>query len=89
MLRRIVLAAALAGVLAGILLTAIQQIEVIPILLEAEGYEAAATTIDATAQRDEWQPENGWQRTLSTAIANAAFWLSLGSLLGHFFKKMA
>ena len=42
MLRRIVLAAALAGVLAGILLTAIQQIEVIPILLEAEGYEAAA-----------------------------------------------
>jgi predicted cobalt transporter CbtA len=48
MLRRIVLAAALAGVLAGILLTAIQQIEVIPILLEAEGYEAAATTIDAT-----------------------------------------
>ncbi len=84
-LRRIVLAAALAGVLAGILLTAIQQIEVIPILLEAEGYEVVATGIDATAQRDEWQPENGWQRT----FANAAFWLSLGSLLGHFFKKMA
>ena len=78
-LRRIVLAAALAGMLAGILLTAIQQIEVIPILLEAEGYETAATAIDATAQRDEWQPENGWQRTLSTAIANVV--MAVGSAL--------
>ncbi|MDQ3998017.1 MAG: CbtA family protein, partial [Gemmatimonadota bacterium] len=26
---------------------------------------------------------------VATAIANAAFWLSLSSLLGHFFKKMA
>jgi predicted cobalt transporter CbtA len=26
---------------------------------------------------------------VATAIANAAFWLSLGSLLRHFFKKMA
>jgi cobalt transporter subunit CbtA len=81
-LRRIVLAAALAGVLAGVVLTAIQQIEVIPILLEAEGYEVVATGIDATAQRDEWQPENGWQRTLSTAIANIVMAIGFALLLG-------
>lgn len=82
MLRRIVLAAALAGLLAGVLFTAIQQIQVIPILLEAEGYEAVATGIDTTAQRNEWQPENGWQRTLSTAITNLVVAIGFALLLG-------
>ena len=41
--KRITATALLAGVLAGLLLTAVQRIQVIPILLQAEVYEDAAS----------------------------------------------
>ena len=45
--KRIVSVAALAGVLAGLLLTGVQQIQMSPIILKAEVYEDAATAAAA------------------------------------------
>lgn len=95
--KRIVVAAALAGLLAGMLLTAVQQIQVIPLLLEAEMYEEAAvaslpshshasTGHDARNEHEReyqaWQPANGWERTLSAAVANIVLAIGFGLLLG-------
>jgi cobalt transporter subunit CbtA len=40
--KRILFAAVLAGLIAGLLLTAVQQLQVVPVILEAERYERAA-----------------------------------------------
>lgn len=95
--KRIVVAAALAGLPAGMLLTAIQQIQVVPLLLEAEMYEEAAVaalpshshgSTGREAQNGHereyqaWQPANGWERTLSAAVANVVLAIGLALLLG-------
>ena len=52
MFRRIVFSAVLAGVVAGILLTGIQQLRVAPIIAEAETYETAGPAEEAPAPAD-------------------------------------
>ncbi|MBI3772651.1 MAG: CbtA family protein [Gammaproteobacteria bacterium] len=86
--RGMVKVAALAGILAGLLLTLIQQIQIIPLIHEAERYEHPESTVDhanhnhATGhEHGEWQPENGWQRTLSTTGANIVVALGFALLL--------
>lgn len=49
MFKRIVFSAALAGVVAGVLLTGIQQLQVAPIIVEAETYEADGSEGEAEA----------------------------------------
>ena len=90
-LKRIVSAAALAGLVAGLLLTAVQHIQVIPLILQAEVYEQAAEAkshshAEATAatHHDEegWTPADGWERTFFTALSNVAVALGFALLLG-------
>lgn len=88
--KKIVSVAALAGLLAGLLLTAVQQIQVVPLILDAETHEQATETanpakrINAPAEHEHgaWQPENGWERDLFTASANIVVALGFALLLG-------
>ncbi|TSA49423.1 MAG: hypothetical protein D4R48_03425 [Nitrosomonadales bacterium] len=93
--KRIISAAVLAGMLAGLLLTAVQQIQVSQLILKAEAYEDAASTAavsqsaDAYSsaenmhhEQDAWQPATGVERTLLTALANINLGVGFGLLLG-------
>ncbi len=85
--RELVIAALWTGLLAGLLLTAIQQIQVIPSLLQAEVYEknahaAITSTTEHVHEYHNWQPENGWERTFFTAIANISLGVGFALLLG-------
>ncbi len=83
--RELVTAALWTGLLAGLLLTAIQQIEVIPTLHKAEVYEEMATALthkDDSHQANEWRPENGLKRTLFTAMANISLGVGFALLMG-------
>lgn len=87
--------AALVGLLVGLLLTLVQQLQVMPLLLEAEQYEQAAghqlsaehdhAAADHGHEHGGWQPAEGWERTLFTAGANIVvafgFTLLLGALV--------
>lgn len=84
MVSRIFLAAILAGVLAGLFLTGIQRLAVVPMILEAETYESAgpAHARDGHAHEGEaWAPENGAERTFYTALANVLMAVGFGLLL--------
>lgn len=85
MIGRIVLAALIAGMAAGLLYGGVQHLRTTPLILAAEVFETApahdhaamATTTTQEAaipehehSEDEWAPANGWQRTLSTTIAS-------------------
>ncbi len=82
--RELVIAALWTGLLAGLLLTAVQQIQVIPTLLQAEVYEEAVTVANAANSHEhrDWQPENGWERTLYTAVANISLGVGFALLIG-------
>lgn len=90
--RQLVIAALWAGLLAGLLLTAVQSLQVIPVLLQAEVYEhqsSAGTSFprehgghDGHATRAAWQPQDGWQRTFFTAVANTGLAIGFALLLG-------
>ena len=100
--RRIVAAALLTGILAGLLLTAVQRIQVVPILLQAEVYEDGAA-IEAASVRQAhvtaaeerhhadgsehhhahaWKPARGWERTFYTALSNVSLAVGFALLLG-------
>ena len=94
MIGRVVLAALLAGIAAGIILGAIQHVRITPLILEAEKYETAGAAQLATeassaalAEHDHgggWEPAGGLQRTLfttgSSAMAGAGFALLLAGV---------
>jgi len=88
MFRRILFAAALAGLIGGVFATAAQSLRVIPIILEAETYETAAvldhdpshaTTADSDA--DEWAPGDGVERTAFTLVTNVLAGIGFALLL--------
>ena len=88
MFARILSAAALAGVLSGLLLTALQQIAIAPLLREAEAREVAAA---AKAAHDSapiqpahaaWTPQGKFERVGATALANVLLATGFGLLLG-------
>ena len=86
--QRIAATALLAGILAGLLLTAVQRIQVIPILQQAELFEDAAYAHTHAATEDAhqhdaeaWKPENGWERTFYTAVANVSLAIGFALLL--------
>jgi cobalt transporter subunit CbtA len=93
---RIVSTAVAAGLLAGLVLTAVQMVQVTPIILQAEAYEDAApaappahahpaqTAAHEHAHEHEhagWKPENGVERTLFTVLANATMGIAYSLLL--------
>ena len=71
MIARIIIAAALAGLVAGMAAAAIQQVRVTPLIHAAEKYEQAEAA-DATQQHDAaaWEPAGGLERTLYTVAAD-------------------
>lgn len=86
-------AAALSALLAGVLLTLVQQFQVIPAIAEAETYEQGAAHSHSHSEghsdghahgHDEtaWAPQSGLQRTLLTAAANVVIALGFALLLG-------
>lgn len=83
--RSIVFVAALAGLIVGIFVTVLHEIGTVPIILEAETYERAGNAPAATADAhshdaagaaehqhdaEEWAPEDGFERTAGTLLAN-------------------
>ena len=78
MFRRIVSSAALAGVCSGLLLTAIQHVEVTPLLRKAEVYEDTSVALAKSAREHlssgpahaAWAPTTGAERLLATAVSN-------------------
>jgi cobalt transporter subunit CbtA len=87
---RIVSTAVAAGLLAGLALTAVQMVQVAPIILQAETYEHAAPVVhahaDAAAHEHHhdhaaWKPEDGVERTLYTVLANVTMGVACGLLL--------
>ncbi len=95
MFNRILLSAGMAGILAALALTGAQAIWVTPLILQAEEYEDAAHVAtaehhahgEAEHHHDEaaWQPENGWQRTLSTAASNSLMSIGFALMLCGFY----
>jgi cobalt transporter subunit CbtA len=67
MLRATLRAAALAGIVAGVLLTALQAWSVAPLIRDAERIEQAAGHDEA---HDAWQPGSDTTRVAATAVAN-------------------
>lgn len=66
MIRRVVLAAVLAGIAAGLVMSAIQHWRVTPLILQAESFEAAHENGDDHA----WAPADGIERTAFTVLFN-------------------
>ena len=87
--KRILSVTALAGLLAGSVLTAIEQACIVPIILEAEVHENAAAQTSApralTASshgHEAWRPVEGWERTFLTLVANIVMAVGFALLLG-------
>lgn len=94
MFRRIVFSACLAGLVAGIALTAIQQLQVAPIILEAETYEVAEPEAATQTHADGsnhvhggWSPEDGLERTFWTGVANVGMGIGFALLLAAAFSR--
>lgn len=87
MFKHIMFSAALAGSVAALLLSLLQIFWVTPLILQAETYETAAEAVfhepTAIHVHDEtaWQPEDGWQRTLSTAGSNVVMAVGFALML--------
>jgi cobalt transporter subunit CbtA len=96
MIGRVVLAALLAGIAAGFIMGAIQHVRITPLILEAEKYEDAMPAHDHGAaqtsesgqavantqpEKEEWQPENGLQRTALTTLASIMAGAGFAALL--------
>jgi cobalt transporter subunit CbtA len=85
--RQIVLAAALAGLIAGLCVTVAQGLRVTPLIYTAETYEeAAAHAAGAHTHEDEaWAPAAGAERVGFTALANVVTGVGFALLLAAAF----
>ena len=99
MLKQIFYPGLLAGVVAGLFIFAAQQIKLVPLILEAEKFENAAsaghTHLPATAPkeaqtpapaeaahgRDEWAPDDGFERTAFSLLSNVITAIGFGLVL--------
>ncbi|WP_196259363.1 CbtA family protein [Pelagibacterium limicola] len=79
MFRNLFLAALLAAFCAGLVTSAFQFTRLVPLILEAEQYEGEAHAHDHAHEdegvahshdEDEWMPEDGFERTAYTVLAN-------------------
>ncbi|WP_434771426.1 CbtA family protein [Pseudomonas entomophila] len=94
MITRIARTAAFSGLLAALLLTALQSLMVTPLILKAETYEHAEPHVHATESampahahdEDAWSPEEGWQRVLSTTGGNLVVAVGFALLLAGLYS---
>jgi len=90
--RNIVFSAAVVGIIAGTLYGVFQQIQINPIIYAAEVYEVTGSS-DAIAleshdhadghshNHEAWAPEQGFERMLSTLVANILVAMAFSILL--------
>lgn len=95
MLRRVLAVGLIAGLVAGIAVTAVQQMQVVPLILAAEVFESAdpAHRHDAAPHdhapgaaahshdSEAWAPQDGLERTLFTLLANVVAGVGYGAIL--------
>lgn len=86
--RTIVFAAALAGLLGGLLLTVLQQFGTVPLIVQAEQFEQAEPAVPAAPgghahHHDEaaWVPQDGLERNGYTLVANIVTGVAFALLL--------
>ena len=89
--RNIVLAAVIAGLLSGLMLTVMQSFATVPLIVQAETFEGAGAEAghshDAAAPADHhddaeaWMPADGAERFLYTAAANMLAGIGFALLL--------
>jgi len=92
-----VFSAALAGLIVGVLVTALQRVGTVPLILRAEVYERqaeaaghqhAATAPETASPHEQavaWEPADGFERTAYTALFNVIDWIGFGLLLNGAF----
>jgi cobalt transporter subunit CbtA len=100
MFARIFTSAAIAGLVTGLLWSLLQQVWAVPLILEAEVYEAAASASAPEASTPEaspgeaeghehdaasWEPEDGTERVFYTAIGNVILAIGYGLVLAACF----
>jgi cobalt transporter subunit CbtA len=84
---RVLLAALLAGIAAGLIMSAIQHVKLTPLILAAEKYETGGATAHQhgtepqPAPEGAWAPQNGFERTLYTTLASIIAGAGFASLL--------
>ena len=99
MIKRIAQTAGFSGLLAALLLTLLQSFWVAPLILQAETFEnaPAATEVHehasgATAHSHDaeaWEPEDGWQRVLSTTGGNLVVAVGFALMLAGLYTLRA
>lgn len=89
MIKKILLAAFISGIVAGLPLTVIQEWVVTPLILEAETYEVELHVGDHAETEDTWAPSDGLERSLFTALSNigAGIGFSLLIIIGLIFHS--
>jgi len=83
MFRRIFLTALIAGAAAGLFAAGVQRIKIIPLIEQAEFYEAGeAHGVDAgTSLAEAWRPQAGLERAAYTALADVLAGIGFAFLL--------
>lgn len=101
MIKRIAQTAGFTGLLAALLLTLLQSFWVAPLILEAETYEKApaaqhedvhehaAGTAAHSHGAEAWEPEDGWQRVLSTTGGNLVVAVGFALMLAGLYTLRA
>ncbi|MDU8431283.1 CbtA family protein [Pseudomonas syringae pv. actinidifoliorum] len=101
MFKRIAQTAGFTGLLAALLLTLLQSFWVVPLIQQAETYEKApaehvhehadGAVAEHSHAHDEaaWEPENGWQRVLSTTGGNLVVAVGFALMLAGLYTLRA
>ncbi|WP_191487982.1 CbtA family protein [Pseudomonas sp. FEN] len=99
MIKRIAQTAGFTGLLAALLLTLLQSFWVAPLILQAETYEKSPAAVAhehehgamAGHEHDEqaWEPEDGWQRVLSTTGGNLVVAVGFALMLAGLYTLRA
>ncbi|MGY1950611.1 CbtA family protein [Pseudomonas pergaminensis] len=100
MIKRIAQTAGFTGLLAALLLTLLQSFWVAPLILQAETYENAPAAVEVahahteggaahTHDAEAWEPEDGWQRVLSTTGGNLVVAVGFALMLAGLYTLRA
>ena len=97
MIKRIAQTAGFAGLLGALLLTLLQSFWVAPLIQQAETYEKAPAALhqhtEAMAAHEHdaeaWEPEDGWQRVLSTTGGNLVVAVGFALMLAGLYTLRA
>jgi cobalt transporter subunit CbtA len=81
--RKLMLAAFGSGILAGLVLFAVQHFTVVPLIQAAEAYEASGQEAHSVASHENegWQPAEGWERTSFTALTTVLTGIGFAAML--------